>query len=338
MKTLETEWSKTKLLLIVLVIVIAVSIIFQLFFKDKQSIPPDAVIPEQPTIQSNSVLNQIQIQKITVTAKEPQFPASLPIFRIEGKQTLSAIAQSIALKQGLQHESTRNDTWAHPTEPKFLTYSANNNLVVYTNEISATAQSLDETEAIAVAQAFIRSNISENSVIPQIDSMIKTKYQTETNESYGTTLPGNSLFIIPFAQTTNNFPIFAETQAQQPIWIWVGPNYTVLKAEISADIIQTTQVGNGAPISFKSIKQLVTDGKGVVLEITDEGPTVPITKTILEATLTSATVEYRVDTVTNMLYPYLRFKGSAIFTDNSKGEIEISHQIVHSINTINLLE
>lgn len=338
MNKTETEWSKTKLLLIILAVVIVISILFQLFTQDKQVVPTDAVIPDQPNIESNAVLNQIPIQKITVTAKKPQLPSVLPVYKIENQLPLSTVAQTIAQNQGLQHESSRNDVWSHPTEPKFLTYSATNNLIVYTNQISGVVQNLDQKDAIVAAQAFIRANISEIPVMPDLESIVKTEYEAEGSESYGNLSTGDSLFIIPFIQTTDNFPIYSQTQAQQPIWVWVGPNYSIIKVEIAATIFQISQIGNGVPINFDTVKQLVVDGKGIVLEITDEGPTVPISKTILEATLDNTSVEYRVDTITNTLYPFIRFSGIATFTDTTTGEIEISHQIVHSTNTINLLE
>ncbi len=337
MNKTATEWSKTKLLLIVFVIVLIVNIMYQLFAQ-KQEMPPNAVVPEQPSLTSNSVLNQIAIQKITVTAKEPQLPTLLPVYKIENQQPLSAIAQTIALKQGLQHESSRTDIWSHPTDQKFLTYSKTNNLIVYTSQTSEIAQNLDQNVAIETAQSFISTNISEIPVTPDLQSIVKTTYQTEMSESYGAIPAGESLYIIPFIQTTNTFSIYSQTQAQQPIWVWVGPNYSIIKVEISASFLEISQIGNGVPIDFDTLKQFIIDGKGVVLEITDEGPTIPISKTILEANLDSAELEYRVDTATNTLYPFVRFSGVATFTDNSKGKIEISHQIVHSTNTINLLE
>lgn len=337
-----TEISKIKIILILTVISIVISILLQFSPQEK-----GFVLPESPSITSNNIINKTEVEKIIITVDKPAIPNNLAIFQISNQQPLLEVAKKIALQQNLEKTVGQDYSWTGPTgiiKSTFLTYSPSNKRISYNHQTTKPKSNLVVNDAITAAQKFIEMNVLDNNFEknnlkirfePDITSITTTNYDRNNFENYSDQITGDSeIVIIPFIQTIGGFNVYSETQSQQPLWVWIGPDYQIIKIEIKPFVSTPILIDNGVTIDYEIVKKIIIDGKGIVLDVTDNGPSKPIFKSISQATLSDVEIEYRFDPNSNLLIPYFKFSGEAIFTDKTFGNISIIYQAIHSKNTL----
>jgi hypothetical protein len=349
-KKFWADWSSTKKVVIISGVLILLSLIIQPFIPTGKIIPDDLTTPDQPRLIENTLISQIPIQEITIDVDRPDISSFLPIFESTSQISLVTIAQEIAARYSLESIDGVSGMWSNSTGSQFLSYSQMGEIISFIHQVDSEPHELSIVRSIEVAQLFVDTFISPQETIvngsqeqlvsftPDLNSVVLDEYETDFHYDYDEISSKNSVVTIPFIQTIGIYPIFLNSQPQQPVWISVGPEYTVVKADIAHSSPQLNRIGSGEVINFEKIKELIINKQGIVLDVTDDRPSRPIYKSIAEANLNSVTIEYRLDTTNNIALPYFRFEGFASFTDGSTGRVAIIHQAIHSTNTINLIE
>jgi hypothetical protein len=270
-------------------------------------------IPATTFIQTNVDNSQSSFSEVTYSGSSIEIPTELPVASAQRFTTSEDDVLALIVEQFnvTPHPNVpnlwTNDSWALSESRNGLFTLVKNNFQIIENP------ELDINQTTNVAQNFV-NNYFQQLNITLINSSIRY-YNNVFEPREIDASPNAAMVKIPFSYTIAGYPVFYEQNALFPFEVWVTAENEVSKFTYYPQFVQLQEVGTKPLISIdQAIENINQNNLASVISYNNTSTTIITLEEVTSADLTSVSLEYRVDSSTNVAFPFYRFAGTALLS------------------------
>jgi hypothetical protein len=225
----------------------------------------------------------------------------------------------LATKLSLRQSPVSNRLWLDQTQKISLHYSDSPPLISYDNSTYrdiTSPQPIQLNQAIAAAVDFIDTlNIPVSYKLNQeLVGFADMGWEPEA------VAPDQAFIItLPFYQTINNTPVNIDANWLHPLSVWIGPQYQIIRFNITPPLHPITEVSVHQSLSLDEIKQQIANNQGIIISIYQTPTSQSDISRFDHVDITKLELEYRYSSANQLIYPYIKAYGTAQIADLSTG-------------------
>ena len=273
-----------------------------------RSITPDTVpLPVSTTKFATTNLDgsSSQFDNITYTGGQPEIPNALPIAQL----SQAALSPEQQVKPfidrfGLTPHSQVTESWISDSFALSKRYNSAG-YELFNLQLSPTEkQGMQTDKAIEAAQSFLENTLKIASVSAQTPEYLR---HVETDEP--TTNANAEAARIPFTYTINSLPVFYGKEYQNPYEVFVSADYQIIKVIFQPIFPNYTIIDQAPTISVRQAVQQINNNVGSLVYVSANPGGELSLASFRSGELKSASVEYRIDDNSHLMYPFYKFTG-----------------------------
>jgi len=279
--------------------------------------PKSQPLPASPYVTINLDGSKTAFGKVTFTGTAPEFPRELSIAQVQTSD--SDLATKLIADYGLVPNKNSALFWQGEEYALYYNEEATQYSFLVTSEPEASETDRVEVSAArTVAQEFI-STYFPKTQLQILESDIKY-FADERQVSE----PQQATHVqFPFTYQVDNFPIKVSSVNINPLVITINHDLKILRASFFPQAHTLQTVDKKPLISVtKAIENLNLDHGAVISVFQKDSQEVDMTS-LQVVTLNSATLEYRIDEILHIAYPFYHFFGTAVDAEGVSFEIEV---------------
>lgn len=170
--------------------------------------------------------------------------------------------------------------------------------------------------AISVAQEIVNRIYPDANLEPIISDILTA--DTSSGESAVTSSNLATIVQIPFAPFIEDYPVYMGQNVTAPVTVWVDGANDIQKIKADTTYIKVTQGRTYRTLTYTQALANINDEKASIASAIYLDPGTVSYDIISSGKLLSAKIGYRVDALTNDVYPYYQFDGQLTDPNNQK--------------------
>jgi hypothetical protein len=313
---LRQHWVITFIALVIVLFII--SIVLRLLT------PVSSLTPITPQItQQNFDGTHTTFTSVTYVGNPPEFPSAIPLVEVESSSLqLDAVRDQLVETFALAQSPTSPNIWEGAIFTLFWNESENwlqlsRNFLP--EEATGTVSKITPDNALSVSKEFVNKYLPNLKLSPQTSSL----QFASGSEGFSSEITDNATAIrVPFTYSVNNIPFYYKRNTDYPFLIDVDGKQEVSQALIYHHFINFKPIKTLPTLTLEqAIAELREGGGSIISAFNGVGGEIPLSR-LADVQFNSVKLEYRVDDALQTAYPFFRFSGSALATDNRRLSIE----------------
>jgi hypothetical protein len=309
--------TRSQKIFIVLIILSAISTVYLYTYSHHPSSPPPVSPSPAPVRSSTELLNQIEYSSVEITnqANWPSLPSTLPTYSASVlKIDPTLLVNSIGNYFHLKPHAANSSIWASADNSQAVGYDSYVATVDFITESSLKSSAYfgnnnpDLAASLPVASAFISQlNLPEKLEADQ-QNVTFMKLPPDSMEFYPTTKQDANMIVVPFKQTVDGFPIFNSAVSTPPATATFAQSNQIVRFSISPSFVHvSSRKSQFSTLSSDDLLSQLKSGQATVIgTYLGDLPHNPLPS----ISITNIQAEYRLDSSSQTLLPYLRFTGT----------------------------
>jgi hypothetical protein len=290
----------------------------------RQLTPQAPVIPTTDFVLNNRDGSRTQFSNMTFVGTPPEFPKQISIAQVQPTDvTEEAIKNQLLQTYNLTAHSKAPSLWINPPYSLSFTRSTHQYILLNNTPISSTSgqfTKINQTQAVQQAQQLLLQIVPNIPLVAQTESIQFIASEDETRNAPPTEAP---LIEIPFAYAVDGYPVMYEKNTEFPFSVVLTASYDLKKLTFLPQFIAVKPLQKTSLISLDAAVANINSNKGSIIYSVSQGSPSFTLDSLSSGRLTSVMLEYRVDPTLNLAYPFYRFAGTAITSQNETVKIEV---------------
>jgi len=283
------------------------------------------VVPQTEFVTTSITGQQTQFSGVRYLGGQMVVPAELSISHSSQGTSSEQVIEALLERLSLEKVGDSTNFWRN-TQQQSLTLNAVSGqyqLRVNSSEDAVTSTRLSQDELIQRAQQQLAN------YFPNLALQANTKkilFYEDSHEVFDTTtLEQAGLARIPFTYVIDGFPTSFRNTASEPFNVVVTTEGVVTIINFYPQFLEITSAERIKTISTQTAISNINLGRGSIISAYLEGdaPVPTDLAQISSGDMTEAAIEYRFDESINTIYPFYKFKGSAVNGDGNSFKVEI---------------
>lgn len=304
-------------LLIVAVVLLLIAAIIQV------NTPKTVTVPITSFISTNSNNTIPNLRKVTYTGPTPDFPNQLSIFSATPVLGESEMIQDLSAKYGLLHVNPKSNLWTNGGLSLFRDTSAKNYILTLKDLADEQLPIVNSTLAEQVATTYLKDTFPQVQLRPMMDQAsyfvigLEIEEASKPDEATGVNIP----YTVDLG--IENFPVVFE-KADQPLFIvTIDGNNTVRLVTFYPQFQQYSKLEAKTTLSIQQALEQIQNGVASILRASVVDFDKVKMSDLTAATFTAVTIEYRLDSQSNLLLPFYKLSGTATSANKVTADIEV---------------
>lgn len=263
------------------------------------AVPPPGITGQVP--------NQA-VRSITYTGEPLTLPDKMTIYRNNASDLkLLDLVKRIAAQRSLTPSPHSQTLWVSAAGSEYVHLDQARSVVTYGRDLPpADASAPEAARAQKVAQQWVKDTLS---LTTKADEANLKHFTLSGSELVATTTGKAEIIEIPLNLTIGNYPVVIGNAAIPVATVSVGRNHTITRAILKPFALAPVPVTEVTTIDFATIVANLKD-QGEIVSIMPREPVDTVAHPPTEITLTEAQIQYRLDPLTQLVYPYIVFTGT----------------------------
>lgn len=281
--------------------------------------PHSPTIPASEVITTNTDGSRTVFSNVSYTGSELNVPPQLDIGAYEANEI--PLVSRLTQDYQLQSASTTFKVWRGPEYT--LTYSSQ--IDQYTLSLNQLTET-DETKTInpefaqALATDFVQKYLPEAGVELITDQIV---FSIDEDDTAVDPTKAHMAFF-PFSYALSGYPVVMGASNLLPVGITVDQNNQLTKVVFTPALLRISPVGKKSTLSLSQAVKNINNGQASITSAFQTEFKEIKLASITEGTLSSATLQYRLDPEHKLVYPFYIFKGTVKNDQNVELEVQIS--------------
>ena len=263
---------------------------------------------------------------IKYSGSDINIPESLSIAQnLETSSRFSTITDSIKNNLNLVAHPEVKNLWT--SDGWYFNYQESSNHYILLNTSEDIKNKKTLTTGFNKNDLLNFSRQQKNVFFPNLEIVIQEndiKFKPSAHEYIVlTTIDKGTVALVPFAYSINNYPIFYEKDVNSPFEFMIESDLTFRKMTYFPQSLNYEKIGEKNSITIEQALDNIKEKKisSIIAFYQELGTPLKIEE-IKSADFKSVSIEYRVDSTQNLIYPFFKFEGTAI-TENDELWIEL---------------
>ncbi len=282
----------------------------------------------------SSTPNPVETDFIDVryTGETVAIPEQLAVATTTTSLSQQQVVQALASRFTLSQSSDSQYFWTGGRYSMSLDPSRNEYMVIGGHDDDEFYNSYIDTDAaVKIATELISDLFPDSSL--QVDEA-NIKYFGDGHEPAFVSEDKAVKALIPFTYFVAEYPVFLLHDELSPVTLTVDSNGDIQRLSVRVPLL-SPQPARGEALATLSIPEaiesIITDQATVIAARTDRGQRYTLNQ-LRDVNLQRATVEYRFDPNSSLLYPFYRFTGTAVSGTSSRIDVTVVTPAVSSSN------
>lgn len=284
-----------------------------------QTTQRSTITPPPPPLQGNPDGSQTEFFGLIFSGTAPIIPEKMWLARVvsfeqsNSQELLDSLVKAFELKPSPYIDAV----WVGPEYS--LEYDAATNEYRLSSNATITPDQVSILSPTAIPQLIAQAENTASSIFPQT-SFVSFPNKTELLVGEGEFSPATETtathLSVPFGPSFFQIPVVPEYDRALPMLIYLnarGETTKVVARPFSTKFEASTQQH---ALSVQEALQQIERGNASIIDSYSETTTTPKLNRVVRGDFTDATLEYRIDSTTNIMIPYYHFVGTLINNDN----------------------